>query len=271
MFFRIARYYLRSEWRKLAAVVLAAVLCAFLMVNNTRTMPMTYEAFTAQYGSELTMDRLARRVNIPREELGDSLEEAYPVIRRQHFDRFIRGEIDCVCIAPVFAGVLAVLLLCDVFRKRRLGPMPAAGCSRGTVYLFLTALYFGLFLLIWLILVPLCLSRYRIPLTAGERACLKLIGPSLLIALLFGAAVSFFFAFLLRRPLPAFLAGAGIPFLIQWLSGLVPVPVGFLKELLEWRPDTAAGPLILQGCVTAVTVAAAVAGGWLCFRRRELA
>ncbi len=271
MFFRIARYYLRSEWRKLAAVLLAAALFAFLMVNNTRTMPMTYEAFAAQYGGELTMDRLARRVNIPREELGDSLEEAYPAICQQHFTRFLGQLADYVFVAPVLAGALAALLLCELFRKRQLSPLPAAGCSRGAVYLFLTGLYFGVFLLIWLIVVALSIGRYRIPLTAGQQACLRLIKPALLVALLFGAAVSFFFAFLLRRPIPAFLASAAALFLCQWLSGLIPVPVGFLKELLEWKPDTAAGPLILQGCVTAVTAAAAVAGGWLCFRRRELA
>ena len=269
MFFRVARYYLRAEWLRLAAVVLAVSLCAFLMVNNTRTMPMTYEAFAAQYGGELTMDRLARKVNIPREQLGDSLEEAYPVILQQHFTRFLGNTGDFVFLAPVLAGALAVFLLCDVFRKRRLGPLLAAGCSRGEVYLVLTVLYFGVFVLIWLIIVPLCISRYRLPLTSGQQACLRLWKPSLLLSLLFSASVAFFFAFLLPRPLPAFLAGVAALFLTQWLSGLVPVPVGYLLSLLEWKPST--GPLVTQACITALAAAAAVTGGWLCFRRREQA
>ena len=269
VFFRVARYYLRAEWLRLAAVVFAACLCTFLMVNNTKTMPMSYEAFKAQYGSELTMDRLARKVNIPREQLGDSLEEAYPVIRQQHFTRFLGNSGDFVFLAPVLAGALAALLLCGVFRKRRLAPLLAAGCSRGTIYLVLTVLYFGVFVLVWLIVVPLSLSRYRLPLDAGQQACLRLWKPSLLLSFLFSASVAYFFACLLLRPLPAFLAGAAALYLVQWISGLVPVPVGYLLSLLDWKPST--GPLITQGWITALTAAAAVAGGWLCFRRREQA
>lgn len=270
MLFRVARYYLRSEWIKLGVIIFAVALGAFFAVNNTRTMPMTYEAFEAQYGDTLTMDRLAKRVNIPREQLGDSLKDAYPVIHEQHFTGFLVKISDVVIIfAPVFAGVLAVLFLCGAFRRHRLGPLLAAGCSRGAVYLFLTVLYYGLFLLSWLIFVPFSLGRYHIPLTAGQYSCLRLLGPTLLNAFMFSAAAAFFFAFLLRRPLPALLAGVGLLFLLQWLSGLVPLPVGFTVSLLEWKPDTDTGPFVAQSCVTAAAAAASVVGGWLCFRRQE--
>ena len=80
----------------------------------------------------------------------------------------------------------------------------------------------------------------------------------------------FFFAFLLRRPVPAFLASVGFLFLVQLLSEWAPLPLAFIKALVNWEADTGAGPLIAQGCVTAAAIAAAFIGGWLCFRRQEV-
>ena len=270
MFFRVARYYLRSEWIKPVAVVFAVALCAFFMVNNTKTMPMTYKAFASQYGNTLSMDKLAKKVNIPREELGDSLQEAYPVIHEQHFTRLLGDIISVICyFAPVFAGALALILLGIFFRKRRLSPLLAAGYSRGVVYIFLTILYFGVFLLVWVIIVPCCMSRYHLSLSAEQRSCLHLLQPTLASALFFSAAVAFFFTFLLRSSIPALFVSVGVLILLQWISRFVPAPLRFLISLMEWKP--AAGPLIAQGCITAVTMAAAVVGGWLCFRRWEQA
>ena len=272
MFFRAAKAYLRMEWIRAAAAVFAILLYVVLMVNNTRTMPMTYETFMAQYGRHLTVEKLAKWVQIPQEELGGSFAEAYPVIREQHFQRFVRNTCGLVLyFAPVVAGVLAALFPCAIFRKRRLGPLLAAGCGRGAVYLFLTVLYFAFFLLLWFAAVPLALSCYRIvPLTAGQQACLRLIRPSVLFSLLFAAAAGHFFAFLLRRPFPAALAAVALWFLVFFLSGQrVPVHTAFVLSLTEWNAAASPGPLVLQGCVTAAAVAAAVVGGWFCFRRTE--
>ena len=70
MFFRIARYYLRIEWVKIAAVVFFFALYFILMVNSTKTMPMTYESFVSQYvrydyihSEERILDKMADREN----------------------------------------------------------------------------------------------------------------------------------------------------------------------------------------------------------------
>ena len=277
MFFRIARYYLRIEWVKIAAVVFFFVLYSILMVNNTKTMPMTYEAFVSQYdrynyihSEKSVLDKLAESESIPREQLGNTFEEAYPVFNERHFSRFLgnTGNI-FYFFTPILTGGMAALFICIVFQRRRLVPLMASGCSRGTVYLFLMLLYFCFILLIWLVAVPLCLSCYRLPLTGEQLVCLQLIESTLLIALLFGGAVAFFFAFLLRRPIPVFLASAISLFLLQRLSGLVPVPVKLLISLMEWESNTSTQLLIAQSCVTIVVLIAAIVGGWLCFQRQE--
>ena len=280
MFFRVARYYLRSEWIRVAAAVFALFLYALLMVNDSRIAPMTYDAFVTQYcstnkfsySSDYLLDDLAKRYRIPREELGESFADAYPVFYVRHFHEFVGYTCGFTAyFAPVLAGAAAMLYLCILFRKRRLGPLLAAGCRRGAIYLFLTILYFALFLLVWAVAVPFLLSRYRIlPLTEEQEACLKLIKPSVLLSLLFGAAAGHFFAFLLRRPFPAFAAALALWFLVFGLSGQrFPVPVAWITSLLEWNAGTPTGPLIAQGCVTAAAVLAAVIGGWFCFRRIE--
>lgn len=275
MFFRAARYYLRMEWLRIAAAVLAFILFAVLMVNTMGNTPLTYEAFMSTYGGTIwggamTPDRLARHENIPRELLGDKLEDCYPAIREHHFTRFVGSVIDVVNnVAPILAGALAALFLCPIFRRRRLGPIMASGFPRGALYLFLAVLYFLIFLLFWLILVPLCFSRYQLPLRPEQLYCLELLRPSLLLALLFGAAVSFFFAFLLRRAVPVFLASAGALYLIRYLGGPVPLPAAFIRSLYAWQGDTPTDALLMQGCVTAAVILAALIGGWLCFRRQE--
>lgn len=280
MFFRVARYYLRSEWIRVAAAVFALFLYALLMVNDSRIAPMTYDAFVTQYcstnkfsySSDYLLDDLAKRYRIPREELGESFADAYPVFYVRHFHEFVGYTCGFTAyFAPVLAGAAAMLYLCILFRKRRLGPLLAAGCRRGAIYLFLTILYFALFLLVWAVAVPFLLSRYRIlPLTEEQEACLKLIKPSVLLSLLFGAAAGHFFAFLLHRPFPAFAAALALWFLVFGLSGQrFPVPVAWITSLLEWNAETPTGPLIAQGCVTAAAVLAAVIGGWFCFRRIE--
>ena len=278
MLFRAARYYLRSNWLKLAAAAVVLVVYSILIVNNARTTPMTYEAFVAQYdrysyfhSQKAALDRLAEWENIRRELLGDSFEEAYPVFRERHFSEFLKYTADfSLFFAPMLAGGLAALFLCTLFRRRRLGPLLASGCPRWAVYLILTVLYFGFFLLVWLIAVPWCFSRYRtVPLTDGQLGCLRMMKRALLLAFLFNAAAGFFFAFLLRRPCPTFLASVGLLFMIQFLSGWVPLPIAFIRSLMNWDMNAGTGPLIVQGCITAVAIIAAVIGGWLCFRRRE--
>ena len=103
------------------------------------------------YSSDYMLDYLAEKHRIPREELGETFADAYPVFYWRHFDRFVGYTCGFAAyFAPVIAGAAAVLFLCAIFRKRRLGPLLAAGCRRGTVYLFLTLLYFAFFLLLWL-------------------------------------------------------------------------------------------------------------------------
>ncbi len=280
VFFRTAKTYLRMEWIKVAAVVFCILLYSLLMVNDTRTVPMTYESFVTQYcstnkfsySSDYMLDYLAEKHRIPREELGETFADAYPVFYWRHFDRFVGNTCGfTLYFAPAAAGVLAAVFLCAIFRKRRLGPLLAAGCRRGTVYLFLTLLYFAFFLLLWLIAVPFNLSRYKIlPLSDAQTACLRMIRPSVLLSLLFAAAVGHFFAFLLRRSFPVFAAVLALWFLVFGLSGQrSPVPVPFITSLLEWRADTPAGPLITQACLTAAVILADVVGGWFCFRRIE--
>lgn len=280
MFFRVAKYYFRMEWIRAASAVFAIFLYAVLMVNDSRSAPMTYDSFVTQYcstnkfsfSSEYMLDHLAKQYRIPREELGESFADAYPVFYSRHFDRFVGYTCGFAAyFAPVLAGAAAMFFLCVIFRKRRLGPLLAAGCRRGAIYLFLTVLYFAFFLLVWFAAVPFLLSRYRIlPLTDDQTACLKLIKPSVLLSLLFGAAIGHFFVFLLRRPFPVFAATAALWFLIFGFSGQrIPVPVSFVTSLLEWNANTPTGPLITQVYVTAAAVLAAVIGGWFCFRRIE--
>ena len=112
MLFRAARYYLRSNWLKLAAAAVVLVVYSILIVNNARTTPMTYEAFAAQYdrysyirSEKAALDRLAEREKIPRELLGDSFEEAYPVETTAHVYSYLTTGDWLLPLRPADWGV----------------------------------------------------------------------------------------------------------------------------------------------------------------------
>ena len=164
-----------------------------------------------------------------------------------------------------------MLLISRPRKKHRLEPPGEAGYGRGAVFLFLAVMYFGLMLLIWLIAVPFLLGKYPIAISPLERVWFRELKLTLLLSLLFSAALAFFFVFLLRRLLLAFLAPLVLWYLLIPLSSIVPLPILPLSSITsadQWEMGMDVRFLVVRCCVTAVTLAAAVVGGWQLFRRQ---
>ena len=274
MFVRAAKYYLRSQWLKIVVVVFIILLYSVVCLAGRDTMPVSYADVETMYGEYVDAEgRLADRAQVPPGLRGLSIQEAHAQLLERHTAQVLSitmlGEY---WITPVLTGILALLLICRPRKKRRLVPPSEVGYGRGTVYLFLAALYFGLMLLIWVIAVPFLLGKYPITLSSLEPVWYRELKLSLLLSLLFGAALAFFFAILLRKPFLGFLAPLVIWYLLMPLSNVVPLPILPLSSIAsaeQWEGGMDVRFLVIRCCETAVTLAAAIAGGWQFFKRGD--
>lgn len=273
MFVRAARYYLRNQWLIIAVVVFLILLYTVVCLTGRDTMPISYEDVETMYGEFADEEgRLPDRAQVPPGLRGLSVQEAYAQLLESHSAQVLTITLLGECwITPVLTGVLALLLISRPRKKHRLEPPGEAGYGRGAVFLFLAVMYFGLMLLIWLIAVPFLLGKYPIAISPLERVWFRELKLTLLLSLLFSAALAFFFAFLLRRLLLAFLAPLVLWYLLIPLSSIVPLPILPLSSITsadQWEMGMDVRFLVVRCCVTAVTLAAAVAGGWQLFRRQ---
>lgn len=271
MFVRAAKNYLRFHWLKIVVVVFIILLYSVVCLSGRDTMPVSYADVETMYGEYADPEgRLADRAQVPPGLRGLSIQEAHAQLLERHaaqvFSITLLGEF---WATPVLTGFLALLLLSLPRKKGRLEPPAESGCGRGTVYLFLAVLFFGLMLLIWVIAVPFLLGKYRIAVSSQEQVWLREFELSLLMSLLFSAATAFFFAFLLRRPILAFLAPLAVWYLLMPLSSVVPLPILPLSSIAaaeQWERGMDVRFLAVRCCITVVTLAAAVAGGWQLFK-----
>jgi len=138
---------------------------------------------------------------------------------------------------PILDG-LAMLLLCPLFRKRRLGQYLSAGYSRRQVFASFTLTYFAFPVLMWGLASLLWLSRYHIPFGAFWVNQL-----AWLVFNLLSAALAYLAALVLRRPAAAFFASLGVlvlavllaRFVFKWI--IVAAGLGILAAVLivPWR------------------------------------
>ncbi len=274
MFVRAAKYCLRFQWLKIVVIIFLVLLYAVVCLAGRDTIPVSYADVEAMYGEYADPEgRLADRAQVPPGLRGLSIQEAHAQLLERHTAQVLSitllGEF---WITPVLTGALAWLLISRPRKKHRLIPPSESGCGRGTVYLFLAVLYFGLMLLIWVIAVPFLLGKYPIALSSLGPVWYRELKLSLLLSLLFGAALAFFFAILLRRPILGFLAPLVVWYLLMPLSSVVPLPILPLSSIAsaeQWEGGKDVLFLAVRCCVTAVTLAAAVAGGWRLFKRGD--
>lgn len=267
MVFRLTRVRIKAEWLLMIIALVLLILyirfCSADIRNSTDLY--SYTQFEYRYTANLSSyDELsgvgkssadpvmvARAYGIDPRELPEKadLRDIYDLVIRNNWNYLYKLIMSSgVLFAfPVLDG-LAMLLLCPLFRKRRIGQYLSAGFSRKQVFLSFTLLYFGCAVVMWLLGSFFQLARFRIPFGA-------FLGDQLvwLCAVLFGAALAYLAAVLLRRPIVAFFASLAvwIPLLFCF-RGLLPLPLAAVGFTLAF-------------------LAAVLAVSWLHFRKRGFA
>ena len=283
MFFRLTRYRLKTEWQKILGVALCGLLLTWASVNNytytSKKLCTNYTEFERYYGEdylEWGRERLAMGFDMEPEELGETPGEAFEAIRRVRrglfYVRLIQGSEGITAV--LIFNALAALLLTGLFSRRRLGPLTAAGFSRGRLFLSLTLSFYAAVFLLWRVCSAYAIRLYGVVFAPEERDFYAFTQLSWFLSFLFLSSIAYLSAMLLRRPLYSFLAALGIWFLLRFLLGTdSPVPVCFLGTGLTvkaWDPGADLSKLSLGNYISLGTFLLAVLLGWLRFRKGGL-
>ena len=156
------------------------------------------------------------------------LHDVYEAVIRENRDflyDYIQGA-GALGAFPFLDG-MAMLLLCPLFRKHRIGQYLSAGYSRRQVFLSITLTYFAFAVLMWGLASLIWLTRFHIPFGAFWENQLAWLGFTLLCG-----ALAYLAAMLLPRPAVAFFASLGVWILlllcIKYISGWAALVAGLV-------------------------------------------
>ncbi len=272
VFFRLTRFRLKAEWLLLIFVLILMVLYTWFCGLDVRgTSVGSFEMFSHKY-SGIDPRMLAKSLGLDAAPEGADMWEIYHAALRDlrgfAYSRILMGAENC---AMLLMDALAVLLLCSLFQKRRLGQFLAAGCSRGQVFLSLTLTYFCCVAALWLAASVYLLSRYHIAFAPEEQAFFRVTQLSWLCSAMFSGSLAYLSAFLLRRPLPAFLAALGVWFILRLTApdlSVLPVIILGSGVIKSWDPGMDTSSLAAGNWITLGVFALCVLLAWFSFRKR---
>ncbi len=277
MSLRLSRYRLKTEWlRLLLGLMFAVILFSWYGAQNiVSDVFHSKQTFAPMYNEE-SREWMASRLSmeIP-EEAWTDLSTAYRTVLRAYrgflYSRLVMSINDPVDMLVVNA--LAVLLLTSLFQKKRLGPPLAAGYCRRRLFLSLTGVYFACVVVVWCISATYLLNRYCIEFAPEEREFFLVTQLTWFCTFLWNASIAYLASMLLRRPLPAFLAGVAVYFLClsvgkpHILPGII---IGGGMTVKTWDPGVDLWPLLRTDIIAAAFFVVAVVVGWFSFRKRGM-
>lgn len=256
MVFRLTRARLKAEWLLLlfALVLLIAYISFCASDIRSGTDLFSYNQFDYRYHKNMNAYsesgfanveadpiRIAMSYGIDPRDLPEKadLHDVYEaVVRVKRDDLYDRIQGAGMLGAFPYLDGMAMLLLCPLFRKRRIGQYLSAGCSRRQVFLSITLTYFAFAVLMWALASLIWLTRFHIPFGAFWQNQLAWLGFNLLCG-----ALAYLAAMLLPRPAVAFFASLGVWILlllcIKYISGWAALAVGLAVFaaviVLPWR------------------------------------
>ena len=256
MIFRLTRARLKAEW--LLLIFALALLIAYISFSaasiRAGTDLFSYNQFDYRWhknmnaysesgfaNMEVDPVTVAMSYGIDPRDLPEraDLHDVYELVIRASRDYLYNNILLCgVLGAFPFLDGIAMLLLCPLFKKRRIGQYLSAGYSRRQVFFAVTLTYFAFPVLMWGLSSLIWLPRFHIPFGAFWENQLAWLGFNLGCAIL-----AYLAAWFVPRPAAAFFASLGVWFLLllsikfvsKWIV-IAAVPVLIAAVLiLPWR------------------------------------
>ena len=269
---RLTRVRLKAEWLSLILAAILVILYVWFCGLNNRGLTLgSYAIFEHTYGS-VSPSALAKSLDMEIPPEGATLQEIYETALQAKrgflYSRILMSAEDMTFLV---LDALAVLLLCTLFRKRRIGQWLSAGCGRGRAFLSLTLSYYVVALLMWLAASRFLLGRYHIAFAPEEGEFFRTTQLAWLCNILFNASLAYLSALLLGRTLPAFFAALGVWILLRAASpplSASPAVILGSGKILSWDPGMDLRSLIAGNWITLGFLILVFIAAWLSFRKR---
>ena len=270
MNFVIAGHRLKTEWPRAFWFLFCIVLWAYIGLTQIHVIRdyATYETLVEGSGSHAVSSAYGTQQAIDM-----NSEEAFKLYQAEHRDEvYYQGMSYTLLTSFLIGNALAVMLICVPFQKRQVSRWIYAGYSRARVFLALSLTYYLVMTLIWFCAAWLMRFWYSVSFASEERRFFLVTQVSWLLMTLARVSLCYFFAFLFRRPLPAFLVSLLIEFPLgplrlpdKWL-----IPVMVQGNMSLWQPDSDLSILLRGDAVALFLMIIAIVGAWFCFRKRGL-
>ena len=270
MRFGITECRLRTEWHRAFLFLFCILLWAYIGLVQIHVIRdyATYESLVEGSGSHAVSSAYGIQQAIDMDS-----EEAFKLYQAEHRDEvYYQGMSYTLLTAFLIGNALAVMLICVPFQKRQVSRWIYAGYSRARVFLALTLTYYLVMILIWFCATWLMRFWYSVSFSHEERKYFLVTQMSWMFMTLARVSLCYFFAFLFRRPLPAFLVSLFIEFPLgpmhlpeRWF-----IPVKVQGNLSLWQPGSDLSTLLRGDAVALFLIIAAIVGAWFCFRKRGL-
>ena len=261
---------LKTEWYRVFWFLFCIVLWAYIGLVQIHVIRdyASFETLVEGSGSQAVSSAYGTQQAIDMDS-----EEAFKLYQAEHRDEvYYHGMSYTLLTAFLIGNALAVMLICVPFQKRQVSRWLYAGYSRARVFLSLTLTYYLVMILIWFCAAWLMRFWYSVSFSPEERKYFLVTQLSWMLMTLARVSLCYFFAFLFRKPLPAFLVSLFIEFPLgpvhlpdKWL-----IPVGVQGNMALWQPDSDLSILLRGDAVALFLMIAAIIGAWFCFRKRGL-
>ena len=268
-------YRLRTEWSCILLCLFFA--SVFLIWSGWVNPPPSgrYQFFVQQYSS-YKPETAANALDMDVSELED-MQKAYQLFMQRNRGVFYTNIISGT---EIYAGwpityALAIMLLSNLFTKRRVSRWLSSGCSRVRAFFSMTLVFYLSVLFVWLCSSHILLTLFQIRFSSEEKNIFIIIQIAWFFAFLFRSSIAYMSVFLLRRPLPVALVTLGTCIGLRVLKAhisFIPlrvIPLETPGGPNEWFSAFCDNlqPVITGNIIVIVFFCLALTISWLVFRR----
>lgn len=265
MFIKLTLHRIKTEWWKI--FLLLAFVAFYLWSMISQIPSIKYDIFMRDYGDR-SADRVANAFGIEVEgsaEMYDVYQEYISTFREFFYTKPIDNSVTVIILLGLF---LAVLMICSLFNNRSVSSMLQSGCSRGSIFISLTATYYLSAIVIWFLATAAVRGYYSVEFLPQERSYFLTTYLSWLIMVLATVSIPYLAAFIFHNAMPTVLVGLGA---IVFFRNVLPrhiAPSKVMANNAYWRMDADMNLLLRADIISIGIIVAAVVVAYVFFKRK---
>ncbi len=265
MFIKLTLHRIKTEWWKIFLLLAFVVFYLWSMISQIPSIK--YDEFMRTYGDR-SADNVAYIFGIDIEssaEMYGVYQEYISNFREFFYTKPIDNSVTVIILLGLF---LSVLMICSLFNNRSVSSMMQCGCSRGSIFISLTAVYYLSAIGIWLLATTVVRFYYSVVFMPQERSYFLTTYLSWLIMVLATVSVPYLAAFIFHNALPTVLAGLGTIVLFRSVLPRYVAPSKVMANNAYWRMDADMKLLLRADIISLGIIVVAIIVAYVFFKRK---